>query len=757
MATNGNSVSSSAPSGSAASILGAAVPRIDGPLKTSGTAPYSADFNLPRMVYAVPLCSSIGKGSIASIDTSTAQAMRGVLRVYTHKNLPAIYRPNPDGHGGHVDETRPPLENDQIYYNGQYIALVVAETMDQARGAVSAIKVSYTEAKPDVSPDLSDGLVDSKLQVKSQRGDVDKAFAAGAVTVDETYSTPIETHNPIELHAVVADWDGHAYTLYETTQGIDNQKAAMAELLGVPVENVRVIMKFLGSGFGGKLFPWGHSPLAAVASRDLNRPVKFVVDRHMMFTTVGHRPHTVQRVRLSATSDGKLTSTSQDYTNDSSILDDHGENCGEATPVLWSSPNLRVRASVVNRNIGCPTAMRGPGAVPGLFATESAMDELAIKLKMDPVQLRLINDTLTDESTGTPFSSRHMKECLTLGAEKFGWKQRTSEVGSMKRDGLVIGWGVAAASWVAGRSGTQARVSLNDDGTVRVACGTQDIGTGTYTIFAQCVHARTGVPMDRIMVVLGDTRLPTGPMSGGSMVTGSVLPAIDDGTKAAIAQMLKLAATDKNSPLAGHKAEELAFTHGYIHLASSAPEGGVPFQNVLQATKIRSAEGMGKTDSIWESPVAKQYSFHSFGAHFAEIEYDPGIARLRVSRVVSAIDVGKIINSKPARNQVEGAIVMGVGMALFEATEYDSRSGRATNSNLADYIMCTNPDTPEIDVSFVDFPDPHISSFGARGVGEIGLAGVAPAITAAIYHATGVRKRDLPVRLEDLMPAMRTI
>ena len=304
-------------------------------------------------------------------------------------------------------------------------------------------------------------------------------------------------------------------------------------------------MKFLGSGFGGKLFPWGHSPLAAVASRDLNRPVKFVVDRHMMFTTVGHRPHTVQRVRLSATPDGKLTGTSQDYTNDSSILDDHGENCGEATPVLWSSPNLRVRASVVNRNIGCPTAMRGPGAVPGLFATESAMDELAVKLKMDPVQLRLLNDTLTDESSNMPFSSRHMKECLTLGAEKFGWKQRSPEIGSMKRDGLVIGWGVAAASWVAGRSGTQTRVSLNDDGTVRVACGTQDIGTGTYTIFAQCVHARTGIPMDRIMVVLGDTRLPTGPMSGGSMVTGSVLPAIDDGAKAAVAQMLKLAATDK--------------------------------------------------------------------------------------------------------------------------------------------------------------------------------------------------------------------
>jgi xanthine dehydrogenase YagR molybdenum-binding subunit len=756
MAIPTNPASASAPSGSAAAILGAAVPRIDGPLKTSGTARYSADFNLPSMVYAVPLCSAIGKGSIASIDTTDAQAMRGVLKVYTHKNLPTIYRPNPDG-GGHVDETRPPMENDQIYYYGQYIALVVAETMDQAREAVTAIKVRYNESKPDVSTDLQDGLAANKLQVKSERGDVEKGFASGPVTVDETYSTPIETHNPIELHAVVADWDGHSYTLYETTQGIDNQKVAMASLLGVPPENVRVIMKFLGSGFGGKLFPWGHSPLAAVASRDLNRPVKCVVDRHMMFSTVGHRPHTVQHVQLSATPDGKLVSTSQDYTNDSSILDDRGENCGEATPVLWSSPNLRVRASVVNRNIGCPTSMRGPGAVPGLFATESAMDELAVKLKMDPVELRLRNDTLIDESAGIPFSSRHMKECLTEGSERFGWKQRTPQIGSMKRDGLVIGWGVAAASWIAGRSGAQTRVSLNDDGTVRVACGTQDIGTGTYTIFAQCVHARTGIPMDRIMVALGDTRLPSGPMSGGSMVTGSVLPAIDEGARGAVAQMLKLAATDKRSPLAGHKPEELAFTNGMVHLASAPAESGTPYHAILQAARVRSAEGSGKADSIWETPIAKQYSFHSFGAHFAEIEYDPGIAKLRVSKIVSVIDVGKVINARAARNQVEGAIVMGIGMALFETTEYDSRSGRPTNNNLADYIMCTNPDTPEIDVAFVDFPDPHISAFGARGVGEIGLAGVAPAITSAIYHATGVRKRDLPVRVEDLLPVMRTV
>ncbi len=745
MATNGNP----------ASILGAAVPRIDGPLKTTGTARYSADFDLPRMVYAIPVCATIGKGTITRLDRSTAEKMRGVLRVYSYGNMPRLYRCNPADGGAHVDETRPPLSDQDVHYNEQYVALVVAETMDQARAAAAAVVVEYAVEQPNVSRDLSDGF-SGKMDVKSERGDVEKAFAAGPVTVDETYITPIETHNPIEMHAVVADWDGRNFTLYETTQGVANSKAVMAQMLGVPPENVRVVMKFLGSGFGGKLFPWTHVPLAGAAARDLNRPVKLVVDRRMMFSNVGHRARTMQHVQLSATPDGRLTSTSQDYVNDSSILEDRGENCGEATPLLWSSPNLRVRAAIVNRNIGTPTAMRGPGAVPGLFATESAMDELAVKLKMDPVQLRLINEPALDESKGKPFSSRHMKECLTVGAEKFGWSKRTPEVGSMKRDGLTIGWGVAAASWGSGRSGTDTRVSLLNDGTVRVSCATQDIGTGTYTIFAQVVHAETGIPMDRIAVVLGDTTLPPGPMSGGSMVTGSVLPSIKDAADAAVGQMLKLATSLKQSPFASQKSSDLAFTEGYVHAKSSPAQSGVPFEKILRDADVRAASGDGNSAPSHADKDAGQYSFHSFGAHFAEIEYDPGIARIRVSRFVSVIDVGRIINMRAARNQVEGAIMMGVGMALFEQTEFDPRNARVTNSNLADYIVSTNPDTPEIDVTYLDYPDLHLSSFGSRGVGEIGLAGVAPAITAAIYHATGVRKRELPVRIEDLLPPMRT-
>ncbi len=747
------STNSSAATGSA-KILGAAVPRIDGPLKTTGIARYSADFNLPRMVYAVPVCATVGSGRIVSLDAGKAERMRGVLKVYSHGNVPKLYRPDPAGKAW-ISESRMPFEDEAILYNGQYVAVVVAETMDQAREAAAAVQVKYAVTEPKLSLDMGQEL-SGKLSIQSQRGDAEKAFAAGPVTVDQTYVTPIETHNPIELHAIVADYDGLNFTLYESTQGVENAQVAMAQMLGVPVENVRIVMQFLGSGFGGKLAPWPHAPLAAAAARDLNRPVKLVVDRHMMFSNVGHRPRTMQRVRLSAAPDGRLNCIWHDYVSNTSLVPgDHGEGCGEATPSLWSTPNLLVRDTLASRNIGQSMAMRGPGAVPGLFATESAFNELAAKLNMDPVQLRLINEPAIDESKGKPFSSRHMRECLTVGAERFGWKDGSAPVGSMKRGDLILGHGVGCASWGSGRAGVKSRVSMNDDGTVRVVCGTQDIGTGTYTIFAQVVHARLGVPMDRISVVLGDTKLPTGPMSGGSVVTGSVVPAVDLGAKGASEQMLKVASKSTSGAFAGKPVDQLALSDGYVHLKGSAPSTGVPFERILQAANVRSVTSEGNMEGTDRDQDAQKFSFHSFGAHFAEVEYDPGIARLRVSRITSVIDVGKVINQSAARNQMQGAIMMGIGMALFEETQYDPRNGRPTNNNLADYILTTNPDTPQMDIIFLDYPDTHLSAIGARGVGEIGLAGVAPAITAAIYQATGVRKRELPVRIEDLLPPLR--
>ncbi len=731
----------------------AGLPRVDGPLKVSGVAMYTSDHNLPGMLYAVPVCSTIAKGTITGIDTSKAEAMPGVKAVYHRENLGKLFRTGPsDGLSAYLDEKRPPFEDDTIRYYGQYVAAVVALTYEQAVAAASAVKVTYKTEKPDLREHLE---TDEKPKEDSKRGDPDASFASAPVKIDETYITPTETHNPIELHASVASWDGQNFTLYETTQAVVNSRDVLAQMLGVPPENVRVISRFLGSGFGGKLWPWTHCMIAASASRNLGRPVKLVVTRDMMFQTVGHRPRTQQRIRLGATPEGKLVSLMHDSLNHTSILDDYSEGCSEATGYSYSTPHLRATSGIVRRNVGTPTSMRGPGAVPGLFALESAMDELAIKLNMDPVKLRLLNEPKIDEGINKPFSSRHFVECLNTGAEKFGWAQRTPQVGSMKKNGLTLGWGVAGCSWIAERMGTEASVELRADGTARVSCATQDIGTGTYTVLAQIVAQKTAIPIDNIEVVLGDSALPPGPISGGSWATASVIPSVVDAIEKAQQQLFLIAGQSSNIALANQKPEALAFTEGRVHLKDKAPADGVPFDQLLTEAKVRGVSGAGKSEGTLGDPKS-EHSKHSFGAQFAEVTWEPETARLRVSRVVTVIDAGHILNPKPARNQIEGAVVMGVGMALFEQTVYDPRSGAPINNNLADYIVATNADAPEIDVTFLDHPDLVLNSLGARGVGEIGLAGIAAAITNAVYHATGVRVRKLPVRIEDLLsPQLR--
>jgi xanthine dehydrogenase YagR molybdenum-binding subunit len=741
------------------SPIGRDTPRVEGALKVSGTAKYTSDFNFPGQLYAVPVEATIANGRVAKLEMAAAEKMPGVRAIFHRDNIGKIYRSvMGSGFEGITDERRPPFEDDVIRYYGQYVALAVADTFETAKAAADAVRVTYAREKPNVElnlkaedePDKVATTFGNRPRFQSQRGDAEAAFAKAPVKLDETYTTPAETHNPIELHSTTAIWDGINLTLYESSQGIVNCRSVIAQMFGLAKENVRVITRYVGSGFGSKLFPWTHCVLAAAATRQLGKPVKLVVSRKMMFQAVGHRPRTQQRMRLGATADGKLLSLQHDYVYDTSMLDSHHEDCGEATEFHYSVPNLRVTFGRARRNIGSTADMRGPGPVPGMYATESALNELAERLKIDPVQLRILNEPKIDESLGVPFSSRHFLECLKLGQEKFGWSRRTPEVGSMKRDGLTLGWGMAGCSWIAGRFPADAYVQLRDDGTVRVACGTQDIGTGTYTILAQLASERTGVPLDKIEAVLGDTNYPDGPLSGGSMATGSVVPAVFAAADNAMASLLKIAANTPGSPFEKCKSSDLSFAGGKVYVKSEGPGRSLPFAEVLRRANVRLVTGSGSSPGS-EGSSNPKFSTHSYGCHFVEVIWEPEIARMRVSRVVTVIDAGRIINTLAARNQIQGAVVMGIGMALFEYTIYDLQTGAPINSNLSDYIVAVNADAPPIDVHFLDYPDKEINEVGARGVGEIGLVGVAAAITAAVQHATGVRVRELPVKIEHLL------
>jgi xanthine dehydrogenase YagR molybdenum-binding subunit len=722
-------------------------------------AQYTADFHFPGMLYAVPVEATIANGKLVKLDTAAAEKMPGVRAIFYRQNIGKIFRSvTQPGFESICDERRPPFEDDVIRYYGQYIALAVADTFEAAKAAADAVRATYVTEKPNVQdelkaddePDVVETTFGPSERLESHRGDAEGAFASASVKLDHTYVTPVATHNPLELHSTTAIWEGSRLTLYESSQGVINHRGVLAQMFGLPEENVRVITKFVGSGFGGKLWPWTQCPLAVVAARQLGKPVKLVVSRKMMFQSVGHRPRTQQRVRLGATPDGKLVSLQHDFVYHRSMLDTHHEDCGEATPFQYSVPNLRVTFGRAKRNVGATTDMRGPGRTPGLYALESAMNELADQLKMDPVKLRILNEPKIDESLGIPFSSRHLVECYELGMEKFGWSKRSPEVGSMTRDGLTLGWGMAGCSWVAARFSADATVQLRDDGTARVACATQDIGTGTYTILAQLASQKTGVPLDKIDVALGDSALPEGPLSGGSMATASVVNAVFAAADSTIASLLTVATMTPGSPFENRAPADLAFEGGQVFVKADGAAKGVPFDDLLRRANLRLVTGMGRSEGTMADAKPK-YSMHSWGCHFVEVTWQPEIARLRVNRVVTVIDAGRIINPLAGRNQIQGAVVMGIGMALFEHTTYDPQNGAPINSNLADYVVSVNADVPPIEVHFLDFPDKELNELGARGIGEIGLTGFAAAITAAVHHATGVRVRELPVKIENLL------
>jgi xanthine dehydrogenase YagR molybdenum-binding subunit len=734
------------------SVIGQPITRVDGRLKVTGGATYGVDYDFDGLVYGVGVASTIASGRIRRIDSSEAEKMPGVLKILHHGNFDRLYRPaNQLEEQSRPGESRPPFEDENIYYYGQFVALVVAETFEQALAAASHVRVDYESKPPLVRLDQAPAPT-GKPAAQQARGDAESAYQQAPVKLDVTYLTPVETHNPMEMHATIAVWNkaSQRLALYETSQGIVNHRNVASQVLATPLESVEVISRFIGSGFGCKLFPWPHSWMAAVASRQLERPVKVSVPRSLMFTTVGHRPMIQQRVRLGAAQDGKLVATINEVHQGTSFVDPYLEDCVDPISMLYSCPNVKGEQHEVQLNVGTPTPMRGPGRTPALFALESAMDELAIKLNVDPLEIRLRNYAEKDEGSGKPWSSKHLREAYETGAERFGWKQRNPKVGSMRKGDEILGWGMATMTWPGHRQMAEVRVRLLADGTARASCATQDIGTGTYTIFAEVVSDRTGVPVDKVQVVLGDTSLPPGPTSGGSFTTASVIPAIYQASDKAVEAVIKAAARDQR--FAGADTKTLKMTQGRIHKQDQSPSAGVPFHEILASQNLAGLDGQGRAipgDDL------KKFSIHSFGAHFCEVAWDPEIYRLRVSRWVSVVDGGRMINAKTARNQILGAVVMGIGMGLFEETIYDSRTGHPINNNFADYLVAVNTDVPDLECIFLDYPDPVLNEYGARGIGEIGLTGCASALAMATYHATGVRVRELPIRIEKLMAGVQ--
>ncbi|MDR9753768.1 xanthine dehydrogenase family protein molybdopterin-binding subunit [Pseudomonas sp. SZMC_28357] len=732
------------------SSIGASPRRIDGRLKVTGRAQYAADQHPKDMVFAYGVFSTVASGSIKSLDIAAARGSTGVIEILHHGNFPQAFHTSPVPFslagvltGSRTDEKRLPFEDEVIRYAGQFVALVIADTFEHAREAAYKVKVSYNGSASFAN--LQQGLKQRAPADGGQghkRGDPATAFDGGAQRVDATYTTPVETHNPMEMHATVALWDDGRLIVYEATQSVVVHRNTLAQIFGLPTERVEVRAPFIGSGFGGKLWIWPHSVAACAAAKVVGRPVQLVVPRAQMFTTVGHRPETQQRMRLAADGQGKLVSLRHESLNTCGFGDQYVENCGGMSASLYSCANVEITHGTVQVNRGAPTSMRAPGAAPGLFALESAIDELAEKCKMDPLAFRQLNWAEQNEQENLPWSGNHLREALAQGAERFGWAQRTPGIGSMRDGHEVIGYGMAQCNWDAFRTPAEARVSLKSDGRADVYCGAQDIGTGTYTVIAQCVSELTGLPLEQITVELGNSSYPPAPVSGGSWITASVLPAVAEATRAALTQLKSFAAS-ADGGFANVKPDTLKVSNGQLDDGSKK----LAFGEVLKRLKVASAEGEAHTGM---ADTAK-HAFSSFGAHFVEVRWDPGISRLRVSRVVSAIDVGKIVNATTARNQVEGAIVMAIGMALFESADFDERNAMPVNNNYAEYMVPVHADQPDIDVILLDYPDYNLNEFGARGVGEIGVTGLAAAVANAVYHATGKRVRDLPISLEKLM------
>ncbi|MBG0851454.1 xanthine dehydrogenase family protein molybdopterin-binding subunit [Streptomyces spinoverrucosus] len=730
----------------AARAVGRGLERVDAPMKTTGRAPYPNDFSLPGMVHACLVHSTIAAGRVRGIDTTAAATAPGVLAVITHLTAPRLERgpmtllgPSPPA----------PLQGDRILHYGQHLAVVVATTPEQARHAAALVRVDYEPAEPLL--DLHDpraAVATDPWGLDSDRGDIDAGFAAADVVVGGTYTTADNTNNPLGLMSTVAAWNGDSLTVHDSTQWPHNVRTTLAAVFHVPESNVRVLAPYVGGGFGAGLRVWPHVILTVLAAREVGKPVKLVLTRPEMFTDVGHRPYSVQQIRIGATRTGELTAVEHEGVSPVAMEDDDYEPVSAGSSVSYACPNVRTRDRQVRLNIPCPGSMRAPAEGQGNFALESAIDELAHELGIDPLELRLRNYAEKHPLLGLPWSSKALRECYLRGAERFGWSRRDPRPGSMRDGRRLIGYGLAGVSYPHYQVPCQARASLHRDGSADVRSAATDIGTGTYTIITQLSAELLGLDISRVHFDLGDSDMPYSPQAGGSGLTGALANAVHAACRRLVREFLDVVKDDPDSPLRGATLDDVSVAEGRIH-RTGAPDQGESYTDILTRHGLEELSADGR--STPPAPDgAGMATAGAFAAKFVEVRVDPDLGLLRVARVVSAVDGGRILNEKTAASQIVGGTVGGIGQAMFEETATDAGTGRIANATFGDYLVPVNADVPDMEVIFVGGPD-RATPVGTKGVGEIGLVGVAAAIANAVHHATGRRIRSLPITIDQLM------
>ena len=735
--------------------IGQPISRADGRLKVTGRADYTADIPVEGMTHAAIVHSTIANGRTARIDTRKAEAAPGVLAVFTHRNMP---RMNPTPQPGSLlhpsGQSYLPVQDERIHYAGQPVALVVAKTQDQAAYAGTLIEIEYEADQPVIfnRETARNKAVDPPQflwPVTSSVGDADKAIASAAVTLEQTYTTSDRHHNQMEPHVTTAVWDTDGtLTIYEPTQHLSGMRELLSIVLGLPVDKITIVSHFLGGGFGGKADVWPHTLLAAVAAKTVGRPVSLQLTRAQMYSMVGHQAATIQTIALGADTGGRLAGIRHESISPTSVFDNYIEYAAMASQHLWgASGGITTGHKVVHVNRNTPVTMRSPHEALGHFALESAMDELAYATGIDPVELRLRNDTGTDPMSGRPFSTRGISKCLAEGAARFGWDKRTPEPRSMRDGRYLIGQGMAAAWYTHWRWPAQARVTLNSDGSALVEAATHELGTGTYTVMRQVAADALGLHPDKVTVRLGDTRLPASHPSVGSATMANAGASVLLAARAVRDKAMDLARNGKDAPFAGADPDDILASDDALTLLG--PGRSIRYAELLARNGLAELTGDGDYDPVEEASGPKAVS--SFSAVFAEVRVDPDLGLVRLNRFTGAYDAGKIINPKTARSQAIGGIIWGTGQALLEQSETDPALGRFLNRNYSGYLIPANADIPELDIVFAGDFDEEASPLGAKGLGELTAVSVAPAIANAVYHATGKRVRDLPITVEKLL------